>query len=165
MIWQEFEGAAPGLARLAKARFEQAGVALIGTLGKDGVPRIDPIEPFFANGHLLLGMLRASRKALNLLRDPRCVLHSAVSRSDGSEGEIKLYGRAVSVPPGELWDAYGRAFAAKHAGPPPAGFPGHVFSLDLGRAVSIGWDTGNGEMFVSRWSPEAGPSETRQKYP
>ncbi len=165
MIWQESEATAPELAQVAKARFDQAGVALLGTLQRDGAPRIDPIEPFFANGHLLLGMLPKTRKANNLLRDPRCVLHSVVSRSDGSEGEIKLYGRALSLSQGELWDAYGRAFGAKHTGPPPEGFPRYVFSLDIDRAVSIRWDTANFEMFVSRWSPAAGSSETRQTYP
>jgi hypothetical protein len=165
LIWQEFEAAAPKMAQRVRAQFEQVGVALIGTVRTDGAPRIDPIEPLFAHGHLLLGMLPRTQKALNLLRDPRCIVHSAVSRSDGSEGEIKLFGRALSLPQGELWDGYRQAFAAKHTGPPPAGFPGHVLSLDIERAVAIRWDTDNSEMLVSRWSPEAGPSETRQHYP
>ena len=38
-----------------------------------------------------------SVKALDLLRDPRCVVHSTVSDRLGSEGEFKVYGRAVEV--------------------------------------------------------------------
>jgi hypothetical protein len=165
VIWQEFEAAAPKMARLVKAQFEQVGVALIGTIRPNGAPRIDPIEPLFAHGHLLLGVLPRTRKALNLLRDPRCTVQNAVSRADGAEGEIKLFGRALNLPPGELWEAYRQTFAAKHSGPPPEGFPGHVFSLDIDRAVAIRWDTEKSEMLVSRWSPETGLSERRQKYP
>jgi hypothetical protein len=165
MTWQDFEAAAPELAGLGKARFQQAGVALIGTIRKDGSPRIDPVEPFFAHGHLLLGMLRESRKALDLLRDPRCAVHSAVSRPDGSEGEFKLHGRALLVPDESLWDGYRAAYAAKWNGQPPAGFPGHLFSLDVEGATYIGWDTEHGEMLVRRWSPRHGVIETRRKYP
>lgn len=44
----------------------------------------------------------AVRKALDLLRDPRCVVHNTVSDRHGSEGEFKVYGRAVDVTdPGE----------------------------------------------------------------
>ncbi len=38
-----------------------------------------------------------SQKTHDLLRDARCVLHSSVSDINGSEGEFKLYGRAVQV--------------------------------------------------------------------
>ncbi len=41
---------------------------------------------------------RASRKALDLLRDPRLVVHSPTSDRAGTEGDFKLYGRAVDVP-------------------------------------------------------------------
>ena len=50
---------------------------------------------FFLPGEVLLGMMYRSKKALDLLRDPRCVLHSTVSNPNGSEPELKLYGRAL----------------------------------------------------------------------
>ena len=165
MLWQAFASAVPSLALPGKARLDQAGIALIGTIRKDGSPRIDPVEPFFAQGHLLLGMLRDSRKALDLLRDPRCVLHSAVSQPDGSEGEFKLLGRAVAVQSDDLSQGYSQAFAEKWHAPPPAGFPGHLFSLDIASAALLTWDLEHGEMLVKRWSPQHGLSETRRKYP
>ena len=48
-------------------------------------------------GSLYLGMMWQSVKALDLLRDPRCVVHSTVSDRHGGEGEFKVYGRAVEV--------------------------------------------------------------------
>lgn len=100
--WQEFADAAPGLAALGAARFARTGLALVGTLRRDGWPRISPVEPFIVDGQLYLGMMWRSRKALDLLRDSRCVVHSAVSDRGGGEGEFKVYGRAVEVTdPGE----------------------------------------------------------------
>jgi hypothetical protein len=42
-------------------------------------------------------MMWQSRKALDLLRDPRCVVHSTVTDRAGTEGDVKVYGRAVPV--------------------------------------------------------------------
>ena len=76
---------------------------MVGTLRRDGWPRISPVEPFIADGQLFLGMMRRSVKALDLLRDPRCVVHSTVSDKNGTEGEFKVYGRAREVnEPDEL---------------------------------------------------------------
>ena len=95
--WAVFAEAAPELAALGEAQFARTGLALVGTLRRDGWPRISPVEPFIANGQLYLGMMWRSVKALDLLRDPRCVVHSTVSNRDGTEGEFKVYGRAVEV--------------------------------------------------------------------
>ncbi len=165
MIWKQFEQAAPEIARLGEERLMHLGIALLGTLRQDGSPRIDPIEPFLAQGHLLLGMLRRSKKALDLLRDPRCILHSAVSDPKGSEGEFKLHGRAVAVQDADLWEGYGQAFAERWQSPPPQSFPGHLFSLDIESAAFIGWDIEQGEMTVKLWSPRLGLRETKRRYP
>ena len=57
----------------------------------DGTPRISPCELDFAAGHLILGMMWQSRKALDLLRDPRCVLHTCTTDRMGTEGDAKIY--------------------------------------------------------------------------
>ena len=95
--WQQFASQAPELAALGESQFARTGLALVGTLRRDGWPRISPVEPFIVDGELYLGMMWRSVKALDLLRDPRCVVHSTVSNRDGTEGEFKVYGRAVEV--------------------------------------------------------------------
>ena len=95
--WQQFAEAAPELASVGEAQFARTGLALVGTLRRDGWPRISPVEPFITNGQLYLGMMWRSVKALDLLRDPRCVVHSTVSDRHGTEGEFKVYGRAIDV--------------------------------------------------------------------
>ena len=97
VTWGEFAAQAPGLAAAGEAQLARTGLALVGTLRRDGWPRISPVEPFIVDGQLCLGMMWRSVKALDLLRDPRCVVHSTVSERDGSEGEFKVYGRAVEV--------------------------------------------------------------------
>src|ERR671937_2172346 len=98
MRWDEFAAAAPELAALGEERLRGRELCLVGTLRRNGWPRISPVEPEFVDGELMLGMMWRSPKALDLLRDPRCVVHSVVSRKDGDEGDFKLYARAVEVP-------------------------------------------------------------------
>jgi hypothetical protein len=97
MIWRDLEAAAPAIAGLGKQCFDQTRIALRGTLRKDGSPQISPVEPYLTQGHLLFGAMSSSMKTRDLLRDPRCVLHSAISDPDSGEGELKLYGRAMKV--------------------------------------------------------------------
>ncbi len=102
VTWGDFEAAAPLLARLGRERFEESGLALVGTLRRDGSPRISPVDVLFVDEHLYIGMMPRSMKALDLLRDPRCVLHSATSNQSGAQGDFKLYGRALPVHEPEL---------------------------------------------------------------
>ena len=97
VTWEQFSEKDGELAAIGEWQFGRTGLALVGTLRRDGWPRISPVEPFIVNGQLYLGMMWRSRKALDLLRDPRCVVHSTVSDRLGSEGEFKVYGRAVEV--------------------------------------------------------------------
>src|SRR5437773_8272971 len=138
--WQDLELDAPEIARLGMDRFDAAHVALLGTLRRDGSPRISSIEPYLARGQLLVGALAWSRKAADLLRDPRFMLHSAVTGPDAGEGELKLYGSAVEA--GEdlrraTADAWGSAQAPDTA---------IVFSLLIEEAAIIQWDLEHGRM-------------------
>src|SRR4029077_12701102 len=87
----------------------------------------------FVDGELMLGMMWRSPKAVDLLRDPRLVVHSVVSRREGDEGDFKLYGRAVPVEQGERRDRYRAAIKARIDWEPEE--PNyHVFAVDLGVA-------------------------------
>jgi Pyridoxamine 5'-phosphate oxidase len=160
MIWRDLETQAPEIARRGRERFEQVGVALLGTLRRDGSPRVSPVEPYFVRGHLLFGVMSWSGKAHDLARDPRCALHSAVCNPDNPEGELKLYGRVREVEEREL-----RAEdpAAWWVGRPAE--DARVFSLDIEAAAFITWDTEHGVMTSRRWSSEVGLSESERRYP
>jgi hypothetical protein len=159
VIWRDLEETAPEIARLGKERLEQARVALLGTLRKDGSPRISPVEPYLTQGHLLFGAMSWSAKARDLLGDPRCALHSAISDPDSGEGELKLYGRAIEADR-QIRDGCREGW---WAGRPVAA--ASVFSLSIDQATFISWATKQGEMAVRRWSPRRGYRETRRAYP
>jgi hypothetical protein len=158
-VWQDLEMGAPEIARLGAARLESAHLALLGTLRRDGSPRISPVEPFIAGGQLLIGAMAWSGKAGDLRRDPRCVLHSVVTDPDSGEGELKVYGSAVEV--GQ--EIRGAVAGGWWLGCPPD--RAIVFVLHVSQADFIEWDTGNGLMTVHRWSPRNGYSHSSRTYP
>ena len=159
MSWHDLETAAPEIARLGRERLDQARVALLATLRKDGSPRISPIEPYLTQGHLLFGAMSWSLKTRDLFRDPRCVLHSAISAPEGGEGELKLYGRATEADD-QTRESCREGWWLER--PPDAAT---VFALSIEQATFISWDTARGQMTARRWSPQRGLSETRRSYP
>jgi hypothetical protein len=159
MIWRELEEAAPEIALLGKERLDRARIALLGTLRKDGSPRISPVEPCFTQGHLVFGAMARSLKMADLRRNPCCVLHSAISDPDGGEGELKLYGHAARVQD-QIRDGCPKAWWVNR--PREAA---EVFSLNIEEATFVSWDIDHGEMIVRRWSPVLGLRKNRRSYP
>jgi predicted pyridoxine 5'-phosphate oxidase superfamily flavin-nucleotide-binding protein len=136
MRWDEFAEACPEIADHAKDRFRRQQLCMLGTLRADGSPRISPCELDVAAGHLILGMMWRSRKALDLLRDPRCVLHSCTTDRMGTEGDVKIYGRAIDVQDATLRSAYRDAVRARiDWAPEEPNF--HAFSIDVKSAAFI----------------------------
>jgi Pyridoxamine 5'-phosphate oxidase len=157
--WRDVELGAPELARLGMARLAAARVALLGTLRRDGSPRISPIEPCLAEGQLLIGAMTWSTKATDLRRDPRYTLHSAVTGPDAAEGELKLSGPAAEAGP------HLRASAANAWWLTWAPAKAVVFVLHIEQAVFIDWDIGHALMTVHRWSPASGYAVSSRSYP
>jgi hypothetical protein len=150
VTWRDLERLAPEIARLGGERLDQVRVALLGTLRKDGSPRISPVEPYLTEGHLLFGAMSWSSKTHDLLRDPRCVLHSAISDPDSGMGELKIHGRAAEADE-QIRDACREGWWTAR----PAEVVS-VFSLSISQAAFISWDTKQGEMTVRRWSHRLG---------
>jgi hypothetical protein len=97
LTWAELEAAAPEITAHGRELIERFQFVLVGTLTKDGSPRVNPCEAYVIDGHLLLNMMPRSLKALDLLRDPRIYVHTPVTSKAGSEGEFKLAGRAPGL--------------------------------------------------------------------
>jgi hypothetical protein len=147
VTWAEFTSQAPELAALGTALFERTGLSLVGTSRKDGSPRISPCEPYFIDGDLYLGMMWQSRKALDLVRDPRCVVHSTVSDKQGTEGEFKAYGLARDVPEPDRRTRYGDTLERQLDWRPSE--PYHLFVLDI---TSVGYCRFDGTtQVIRRW--------------
>lgn len=157
--WRELEAAAPQIAQPGRRRFESTRVALLGTLRKDGSPRISPVEPYLSQGLLLFGAMPWSLKVTDLVRDPRCVLHSPITAPDSGEVELKLYGCATAAS-NEIRDGCTNGWWQGR--PMEAAI---VFTVDIGEATLIEWDLVRGEMLVRRWSAVEGLTETSRRYP
>ena len=158
MSLRDLEAGAPDLAREGWARFDRTRVAMLGTLREDGSPRISPVEPYLINGELVIGVM-PSPKLEDLRRDSRCVLHSSVSEINGSEGEFKVHGRAVSTDAPAILDAESVWWAGRE--PRVVG----VFTIAIDEAVLIAWSADQGEMTTARWSRGAGARESTRTYP
>jgi Pyridoxamine 5'-phosphate oxidase len=146
--WRELERTAPELALLARERLEDR-VAILGTVRTDGWPRLDPVEPVFAEGELLIGVGRSSAKARALRRDPRFALHAAAAVGDP---DVKLRGGAV---PSTVRAGWWRERAGE----------AEVYALALDEAVVIEWDLARERMRVRTWRPDAGERVADRAYP
>ena len=135
MTWGEFAYQEPELAALGEARFERTGLVLVGTLRRNGWARISPVKPFIVGGQLYFGMMWQAKKALDLLRDPRCTIHNTVSDRQATEGEFKVYGRAVNVTDLAERRRFGDAVFDK-IGFRPEEPEFHCFAIDIENVVS-----------------------------
>ena len=93
--WEEIAAAEPEFAGAAQAFMDAGTHKTIATLRSDGSPRISGIEAQFVEGDLWFGSMLRAVKALDLLRDPRCALHS-MSPNDW-KGDAKIAGRAIEA--------------------------------------------------------------------
>lgn len=153
MNWSALALAAPELAALGSERLLATRVCLLGTLRDDGAPRISPVEPYLVRGELLFGVMK-SANAMDLARDPRCAVHSSVSKSDGSEGEFKLFGTAVEVTDPTLRSAEPEAWwMSFHPG------SAVVYRLEIARRFSCG---GISTIRRSRPCPGQRPTEASE---
>jgi hypothetical protein len=146
----------PELADLGRRRLEERHLYLIGTLRADGSPRISPVEPYLVGGDVVMGMMAGSRKATDLLRDPRLVVHSIVTRWEADEGDFKLYGIAVPISDSSRRQALYEAMAEAHAWrePPPDETAYHVFCVEPVSAAFVRFEGSSWQDWS--WDPERG---------
>lgn len=129
---------------------------LLGTNRVDGWPRVSPCEAYFVDGELMLGMMWQSKKALDLVRDPRITLATPQCEREPAYGDLKLYGRAAEV--------VDEARRRRHADVQQAAIdwrptdPYHLFAVDIERAGFISFGK---KARLVRWSADSGLEEMR----
>jgi hypothetical protein len=154
VAFSTFEAEAPSLATLFRERYDATGLCLLGTIRADGYPRVSPLEPLLHEGDLWLGMMWQSRKALDLLREPRCTMATPTCDKSGSGGEVKLYGLAMDVQDPAERDGYAAALEAA-IGFKPTQY--HLFRIDITGAGSF--RVVGSEHDVWAWTPGSAPVE------
>ena len=100
---------------------------------------------------LLLGMMWQSKKARDLLRDPRLTMATAQADREPVYGDLKLYGTVSDVPEIERRTAYSDALHTAIGWRPPE--PYHLFAVDI---QSAGFISFGKRPRLLRWSPKSG---------
>ncbi len=153
--WEDVKVSAPELAAKAQAVFDAHRHKTLATLRADGAPRISGIEAAFGEGALWLGMMPGSRKARDLLRDPRCALHSASVDPDDADpsawmGDAKLSGLAVAVRDETEVRRALRAMGGDAAG------DAHLFHVDVREVVLTRVGEPPDHLVIEFWHHERG---------
>jgi hypothetical protein len=154
--WAGLATAAPELAQLGRAGFAEQNLCLVGTLRADGWPRISPNEIHFVDGEPLLGMMRDSRKARDLERDPRLTITTTQCDREARRGDFKLYGRALAISDPAVRERYGQVIFEAIGWRPDEPYP--LFGIDIDSAAYISFGEGR-RLF--RWTEGRGLERLR----
>ena len=132
---------APGFAASVEKALRRNKHMTLATLRRNGSPRISGTELELDGGDLYVGMMPASRKALDLQRDPRIAIHGppADPPDDPSQwlGEAKVSGRAVELPRDSEDDA-------------------HRFRIDIDEVVFTHLNEAGNRLVIESWHPGRG---------
>ena len=72
----DVESVEPDLADRVRAILSSTTNAVLGTVRRDGSPRLSGADPYFHDGQLRIWSMPRARKGQDLRRDPRVALHS-----------------------------------------------------------------------------------------
>jgi hypothetical protein len=150
--WADLEAAAPELARRGRELIERSRFLLVGTIRRDGTPRISAVEARIVEGQLAMAMIPGTLKVRDLLRDPRLTANAPVVHPGDPNAEFKLRGRAVSVADPSLRDAIATSIEDTGGWRPPRDW--NFFVVDLDGAAFMGWR--GGVMNMLRWTRQDG---------
>jgi hypothetical protein len=155
ITWRAFADQAPGIAELFRRRHAAAGnLCFLATLRRDGYPRISPMEPRIVDGQLVLVGMTGTRKFHDLARDPRFSLHTASVDPHVSDGDAKVWGRAVNDRDQRLHQRFADELFVE------SGFDlrGQAFDpffvADLEGAASVAFS--DGRLTLTTWKPGQG---------
>jgi hypothetical protein len=157
--WRTLRDVAPEIVAVGEERLRRFRLAMLGTIRADGSPRISPVEPFLGGGELLLGLIRNSAKSRDLLRDPRCTLHSIVDDPDAGQPELTLRGRFIEVDRATR-RADANAWWLSYEESDPL-----VGTLELEAASLLRFDLERSELSILSWTPAGAVVEQRKPYP
>jgi hypothetical protein len=159
LTWADLETAAPELSAHGRELLERFQFVFVGTLTRSGAPRVNPVEAYVIDGHLLMNMIPRSLKALDLLRDSRVYVHAPVTAKSG-DPELKLAGRAEPLGDATLRAKLDERFWELIRWRPAP--DSHYFEIVVDRAAYVTY--GGGEQQSIRWSSDR-PVERHERRP
>ena len=140
--WGAVRRESPDFAARVQAAFERNRHMTLATLRRDGSPRISGTEIEFDGDDLFVGMMPSSRKALDLLRDPRIAIHGPTADPPEENrdwiGEGKVAGRALEVAVDDPESE------------------GHRFRIDVDEVVFTHLNDAGDRLVIESWHPGRG---------
>src|SRR5262245_22511145 len=129
--WQDFVKADTEMADVGRRLLypSRIGLGYLGTVRKDGGPRVHPICPVIVDGGLYV-LIGPSLKQADLIRDGRYALHSFAARD--ADDEFYLTGRARRIDDRAVEARVREAFSASGA---RSSNDEALFELDIERAM------------------------------
>lgn len=146
--WAEFERADPQLAAFGHERLDEQ-VCFHATLRRDGSPRVHPVEPWIAEGLLLVRFRARSPKVKEVSGDPRYALHSPMDKPDGEGGEFLVRGLVKPIP-----EDHPAAVRFARETPTPLAF----YALSVQEAVGTTYEGPDLDPVYRRWRAPGAPT-------
>ena len=169
----EIENVEPDLADRVHAILSSTTNAVLGTIRRDGSPRLSGADPYFHDGQVRIWSMPRARKGEDLRRDPRVAVHSIPWDSrrlrDGAtnvgDADAKVSGTAVLTTDAGKVSEF-RAWLKSERGSAPPG-DWDLFTIDIDALTVISADAG--QLVVDRGRPPtaarrfAGPEACRTR--
>lgn len=161
VTFSEFQSEAPHIAEIFVRRHSAAGnLCLLGTLRSDGYPRISPLEPRIVAGQLAIVGMPGTTKFADLGRDPRFNLHTATVDTQVSDGDAKLWGKAVNLQDRELHERFGRELFEESGFDVRGEHFDPFYVADITGASAL--EVVDNQLRITIWKPGEGESEVRK---
>jgi hypothetical protein len=151
--WNDFEQAAPDLARRVRERLDAHVHKTIATIRRDGGPRLSGTEAHIRDGDIYIGSMWEALKARDLRRDPRYALHSGSDDPPGWVGDAKVAGRAEEITDeARVLEVNGAEVGRSH-----------LFRLDLDEVSHVGYNDAKDGIVIEVWTPHGGVRSIARK--
>ena len=162
----DVENVEPDLADRVHAILSSTTNAVLGTIRRDGSPRLSGADPYFYDGQLRIWSMPRARKGQDLRRDPRVAVHSIPWDSrrlrDGAanvgEADAKVSGTATLVSDAGARSAFRVWLRSERGVEQPEDWD--LFTIDIDALTVISVD--NGQLVVERWSTAEGRRTMRR---
>ena len=162
----DVENVEPDLANRVRAILSSTTNAVLGTIRRDGSPRLSGADPYFHDGQLRIWSMPRARKGQDLRRDSRVAVHSIPwdsrklrdGAADVGEADAKVSGTAVLVSDAGVLSAFRAWLKSERGGEPPEDWD--LFTIDIDVLTVISVDSG--QLVIDGWSTTEGRQTMRR---
>jgi hypothetical protein len=162
----DIENVEPALAERARAILSSTTNAVLGTVRRNGSPRLSGADPYFHDGQLRIWSMPRARKGQDLRRDPRVAIHSIPwdsrklreGAADVGQADAKVSGTAVLVADAGQRAAFRAWLKSERGFEPPEDWD--LFTINIDALTVIFVDSG--QLVVDQWSTTEGRHTIRR---